>query len=58
MLGVGGEEAEDVVHRARDFGIGGEQTEVGVDLCGRRIVVPGPNMAIAARDTIGVPANH
>ena len=51
---VGGQKTKDVVHGAGDFRIGREQTQIGVDSRGGRVVVSGADVRIAAGHSVGI----
>ena len=52
MLGIGGQEIKYVVHRSRNFRIGGQQTQVGINPCRACVVVAGPQVRVAARHAV------
>jgi len=58
MLGICGEKTEDVMHRSVDFRIGGQQTQIGVDARRACVVIPRPQVGVAAGHAVGVAANQ
>ena len=46
------------MHRTGDFGIGGQQAEVGIDARCGCVVVSSPQMRIPARNAVGVTARE
>src|SRR5581483_1510932 len=48
-MGVAGKIVKKVHHVAREFLIAGQQAEVGVEACSLYVIVPGPNVDIAAQ---------
>ena len=57
LLGICGEEIENVLDGGRNIVVGGEQAEVGVKAGGGRIVIPGSEMNVAANLTVGIIAD-
>ena len=58
VLGVSGQEAENILYGAGNFWIGGQEAEVGVEASGGGVVVAGAEMGVAARDAVGIAADE
>ena len=58
ILRIGGQKAENIVHRARDLRIRREQTQVGINSRRGRVVVSGADVRVTARHAVRIAAHQ
>src|SRR6202051_4195898 len=58
MLGICGQETEDIMDRSGNFGVGGEQAEVGINSSRARVVISSAEMCVLTSDSIRIAASQ